>query len=139
MIGVYDDPKNLFVAKFLGTPSINLFDGRIQGGKLWIGEETVMDVDLSDRPVTVGVRPEGFILSDNGSLPCKLIRVEVMGRDVSIVSNHSASQSGQIRSIILSENKVNEDAETVRFDLKPGKVFLFDTETGDRIEVEAHA
>ena len=136
---VYDDPKNLFVAKFLGTPSINLFDGKIQGGKLWIGEETVMDVVLSDRPVTVGIRPEGFVLSAQGAMTCKLIRVEVMGRDVSIVSSHSACQAAQLRSIILSENKVDEDAETVRFDLKPGKVFLFDTETGDRIEVEAHA
>ena len=136
---VYDDPKNLFVAKFLGTPSINLFDGKIQSGKLMIGEEAVMDVTLSDRKVTVGIRPEGFVLSDGGAMSCKLLRVEVMGRDVSIVSSHPACQADQLRSIILSENKVDEEAETVRFDLKPGKVFLFDIESGDRIEVEAHA
>ena len=131
---VYDDPKNLFVAKFLGTPSINLFDGLVRDGKLWIGEEAVMDAGLSDRKVTVGIRPEGFVLSENGALTCRLSRVEVMGRDVSIVSSHPASQASQIRSIILSENRVDEDAETVRFDLKPGKVFLFDADTGERID-----
>ena len=36
---VYDDPANLFVAKFLGTPPINVFEGRIAGGKLFLGDD----------------------------------------------------------------------------------------------------
>ena len=36
---VYDDPKNLFVAKFLGTPPINVFNGRIENSSLWIGQD----------------------------------------------------------------------------------------------------
>ena len=35
---VYDDPDNLFVAKFLGTPPINVFNGSVKGGKVYIGE-----------------------------------------------------------------------------------------------------
>ena len=38
---VYDDPVNLFVAKFLGTPPINVFTGRVEGEKLMIGDEAV--------------------------------------------------------------------------------------------------
>lgn len=33
---VYDEPTNLFVAKFLGSPAINIFDGEIKGGKLYV-------------------------------------------------------------------------------------------------------
>ena len=36
---VYDDPANLFVANFLGTPPINVFSGRVEGGKLFIGDD----------------------------------------------------------------------------------------------------
>ena len=38
---VYDDPSNLFVAKFLGTPPINLFDGILSGGKLCLGPDEI--------------------------------------------------------------------------------------------------
>ena len=54
---VYDDPTNLFVAKFLGTPPINVFDGTVSSGKLYIGEEAVMEVNCPDGHVDVAIRP----------------------------------------------------------------------------------
>ena len=131
---VYDDPVDLFVAKFLGTPPINLFEGKIREGKLCIGEEAVLDVPgVSDREVTVGIRPEGFILDENGAFTCQLSRVEVMGRDVSVISTHEKCQGGTIRSIIQAENKVDLSKKQVRFSLKKAKVLLFQKETGERI------
>ena len=131
---IYDNPINLFVAKFLGTPPINVFNGKVEGGKLYIGDEAVLDVNgVEDKPVYVGVRPEGFILDDNGPLTCNLSGIEVMGRDVSIISNSSASANPFVRSIINSDNKVDATAVTVKYSLKPHKVFIFDAETEERI------
>ena len=130
---VYDDPANLFVAKFLGTPPINVFAGEVKGGKLYLGEDAVLDVPgVDDRKVTVGIRPEGFIPTEDGALVCNLSNVEVMGRDVSVVSTHPASLNPMIRSIVDADNKI-AGAATVRFALKPHKVFLFDAETEERI------
>ncbi len=134
---VYDDPVNLFVAKFLGTPPINVFNGEVKGEKLYIDNNAVLDVKgISDQPVTVGIRPEGFILDENGPMVCKLNNVEVMGRDVSIVSTSEASVNPVIRSIINSDNKVAVNNETIRFSLKPHKVFVFNRETENRIYFE---
>ena len=131
---VYDDPANLFVAKFLGTPPINVFEGKVAGGKLYLGEDAVLDVNgVEDQDVYVGIRPEGFILDANGPMHCQLSSVEVMGRDSSIVSAHSASVNPVVRSIIDSDNKVDPAAETVAYSLKPNKVFLFHKETEQRI------
>ena len=131
---VYDDPTNLFVAKFLGTPPINVFNGRVAGGKLYIGDEAVLDVKgVEDQDVTVGIRPEGFTLDDNGPMTCKLSSVEVMGRDVSIVSTSEASLNPVIRSIINADNKVDMSKETVSYSLKAHKVFIFNKETEERI------
>ena len=130
---VYDDPANLFVAKFLGTPPINVFGGEVKGGKLYVGDAAVLDVaGVEDQKVTVGVRPEGFVVDENGALTCKLNNVEIMGRDVSVVSTHEASQNPVIRSIVDADTKIAA-AETVRFSLKPHKVFLFNVETEERI------
>ena len=131
---VYDDPKNLFVAKFLGTPPINVFDGVVSGGKLWLGEDCVLDVPgVEDKAVHVGIRPEGFIPAEDGVLMCKLSNVEVMGRDVSIVSTHAASANPMVRSIVDADYKIGVGSESVMFALKPHKVFLFDKETEERI------
>ena len=133
---VYDDPTNLFVAKFLGTPPINVFEGAVMNEKLYIGQSAVLDVPgVSDMNVTVGIRPEGFVLDDNGPLECELSSIEVMGRDVSIVSKHEKSINSIIRSIIDSDNK-NISGNTVRYSLKPHKVFLFDAETEKRVRFE---
>ena len=135
---VYDEPVNLFVAKFLGTPPINVFQGRVTGGQLYIGQEAVLSLrDVPDQDVTIGIRPEGFIPQDDGPLTCNLTRVEVMGRDISIVSTHACSENVSIRSIINAETTVDPNAETVHFALKPRKLYLFHPQTGERIHFTA--
>ena len=134
---VYDNPVNLFVAKFLGTPPINVLEGRISAGKLYIGEDAVLSVPgLEDREVYVAIRPEGFIPDEKGALCCKLSSVEVMGRDVSIVSTNSFSCNPVIRSIINADYRIDATAEMVCYNLKPNKTFIFDKETEERIYFE---
>jgi multiple sugar transport system ATP-binding protein len=131
---VYDNPVNRFVAKFLGTPPINVFKASVKGGKLYINGEAVLDVPgVSDRDVFAAIRPEGFIPDDNGPMTCQLSSIEVMGRDVSIVSKNEAMLTPTIRSIVDADYKVSAAAENVKFTLKPHKVFIFDSETEERI------
>jgi len=131
---VYDDPKNLFVAKFLGTPPINVLEGKVQDGKLCIGDDAVLDVSgVADQDVWVGIRPEGFEPDEQGKLVCNLSNIEVMGRDVSIVSTHPASVNPVIRAIIDADNRIDTASGAVRFNLKKHKTFLFSKQTEERI------
>ncbi len=131
---VYDEPVNLFVAQFLGTPQINVFEGEIRNGKVWIGSEAVLDAEgKADRRIWVGIRPEGFIPDPEGPFTCRMDRVEVMGRDVSVVSTHEKMTGRCVRSIVSSENRFDPDQKEVRFRLKPHKVFLFDRESEERV------
>ena len=134
---VYDDPKNLFVAKFLGTPPINVFEGKVSGGKLILGDDEVLSVgDVADQDVWVGIRPEGFEPDPLGTMVCGLNNVEVMGRDVSVVATHGASVNPVVRAIVDADNKIDLTEKTIRFSLKTHKVFLFNKETEERIEFE---
>ncbi len=131
---VYDNPVNLFVAKFLGTPPINVFRGRVENQQLYLGSDAVLAVPgVADRDVIVAIRPEGFLPNPDGAMGCAFHGVEVMGRDISVVSTHESAETPLIRSIISSEHNVRTDQPIVRFDLKPGKVFLFDPQTEERI------
>ena len=131
---VYDNPANLFVAKFLGTPPINVFRGQVKDHTIYIGKDAILKAgNVPDQEVWVGVRPEGFTLNENGALHCNLSRIEVMGRDVSVVSTKEESENATIRSIISAENSVDTGSLVVSFDLKPNKVFLFHKDTQERI------
>ena len=137
---VYDSPANLFVAKFLGTPPVNVFQGQIKGGTLYLDIDPVLELSgASDGPVYAGVRPEGFLLRKDGALGCELSGVEVMGRDISVVASNKASMMPAIRAIIGAENlaEISADAVQVRFDSKPNKVFLSRPKTEERILFEA--
>ena len=162
---VYDDPANLFVAQFLGTPPINVFDARIESGRLFLGGAPVLNTDVkvghtaSERrdgiegesvrdihrevngvPVVAAIRPEGFEVDPEGPLSCTLKAVEVMGRDVSVVCEHEALTGAQaIRAIIDADEQPDVEMRRsgiVRFSLKPHKVLFFDAETGMRLRAD---
>ncbi len=132
---VYDAPANLFVAKFLGTPPINVFTGCIRDGQVVIGGDAILNAPgVPDQEVHVAIRPEGFQLDPNGPMHCTLRGVEVMGRDVSVLAGHPALDGVQIRAIIPSARTLDEDAETVRFSLAPEKVLIFRKDDQARID-----
>ena len=149
---VYDEPENLFVAKFLGTPPINVFLGRVEKEKLWIGSDCVLEVKgVADQEVYAAIRPEGFVLpeeeecdckkseqesvlgEDGGMLHCALQAVEVMGRDISVVATNLSSENTVIRAIISSETKVDTSKKEIGFELRKNKVFIFKKDTEERI------
>ena len=131
---VYDFPSNLFVAKFLGTPPINVFHGFVKDQTLFIGKNAVLATPgVSDQEVTAGIRPEGLIYRPDGPLSCHMNRIEVMGRDTSITASHPDCENPVIRAITNTDRLPDPGARTVSFSLKPGKVYLFQTETGERI------
>ena len=135
---VYDQPVNMFVAKFLGTPPINMFTGSVRGGRLFIGENDVLPaVGTPDGEYNIGIRPEGFIPEENGPLCCAFRRIEVMGRDTSVIFSHPAAEADTVRAIISSANKPDGASGKIRFALRPDKVFLFDKTDGKRIAFRA--
>lgn len=131
---IYDDPDNLFVANFLGTPPINVFEGKIEGGNLIIGEEVVQKgLKFEDQEVYVGIRPEGFVYNqEKGVLTLMKDHIEVMGRDKSIVATHQNSTKPTVRCIIDSQVQVS-DVYSLKFDIKPSKLFIFNKESEMRL------
>lgn len=131
---VYDNPKNLFVSKFLGTPPINVFKGKVENGKVFIGDACVATCDAADQKVYIGIRPEGFILDETGPFKLKVRNIEVMGRDSSIVGDCEDSETGTTKAIINDTRLIAEDVKEVSLSIKAHKIFLFNAETEERIE-----
>jgi len=134
---VYNSPNSLFVAKFLGTPPINVFNGTIRGGKAYIGEEAVLSnkklKEYKDgHKIYVAIRPEGFLAGNEVAAKDKVLtlnvnQIQTMGRDISLVCDSAAhTDENDIKVIIDSLIKV--DLGINKFGIKEKKTFVFDAE-----------
>lgn len=131
---VYDNPRNLFVAKFLGTPPINVFRGKVENGDIYVGDEKVGSVtkETKEGEVIVGIRPEGFEVCEDGALSIHVQSVEHIGRDISIVGVNANSEKEKFRFIIDADIKVEEGTD-IKANVKPHKLFIFNKITEERL------
>lgn len=133
---VYNNPVNLFVAKFLGTPPINIFQGYVKNKGLYIGEERILDTELSEQEVLIGIRPEGFEVNEKGTgdLTIYLEHIEYIGRDKSIVAKNENATTSTFRFIIDADIKNVDEGMTIKAKVKPHKCFVFDKTTEKRLQ-----
>ena len=130
---VYDNPKNLFVARFLGTPPVNVFNASVKDGRLYIGDEAVLETDAEDGEFYAGIRPEAFVPEEDGKLSLFVDAVEVMGREKSIVLSSKHAEGTKARAIVSDDLKSDISGKVTGFSLNGKKVFLFSKETEERI------
>lgn len=135
---VYKDPKNLFVAKFLGNPPINVFKGILDNGWLIIGNEKILYTrkKVPNGPVYVGIRPEGFLMADECPESKKVLtlncdQVITQGRDLSLVCSSPYAASEKLKIIIDSD--IDAKVGPIKFGVRPNKVYVFDGNTEERI------
>jgi multiple sugar transport system ATP-binding protein len=121
---MYNRPGNLFVAKFLGNPPINIVDGRVEQGKILIGDIAVGKTNAADGDYTVGIRPEDFRYDAEG-FDIHPEDVEHIGRDTLIRFDFGGKS---VRALVDSDSVIQNN--TLRLIVKPGKVHLFDKATG---------
>lgn len=137
---VYKDPQNLFVAKFLGTPPINVFQGTVSKNDLYIGQEKIFHSDkkLKDGPVYIAIRPEGFLMNDEIKEEDKVLTLEcnevlTMGRDLTLICS-SPYLTGENKLKIIIDSDIEAKVGPIKFGLRRNKVYLFDGNTQQRIE-----
>jgi multiple sugar transport system ATP-binding protein len=122
---MYNNPGNLFVAKFLGNPPINIIDGKIKNGKIMMGNDIVLgSTKVADGNYVIGLRPEDFKVDPNGFSVTDL-EVEHIGRDTMLRFNLSGIQ---IRALLDSDDVADEN--NIKLGVKKHKIQIFDKNTG---------
>ena len=128
---IYNNPKNLFVASFIGSPSMNFINGNLDGGK-FISEGLELSYSSEAKQnVILGIRPEDMKVVDNGDFhfEASLYSIELTG-DQTIVTLKVGSDLITLREDKDYENELNT---MVKIKLNPENIFLFDYNSGERI------
>jgi multiple sugar transport system ATP-binding protein len=138
-LNLYDRPVNLFVAGFIGSPQMNLMEGRAAGGKVQLGNYAVpvdpKAASIMDGNVTVGVRPENWrVVSENeGGLPVKVTVVEELGADNYVYGTSDVEGVPSTIIIRVTGRGRLHKGETLYVTTDPEHVHVFDTESGERL------
>jgi multiple sugar transport system ATP-binding protein len=140
---LYDNPANLFVAGFIGSPQMNLIEAKAVDGKAQIGQYSV-PVDPSSRhkidgAITVGVRPEAWRIvsgdagAEDGGLPVKVTVVEELGADSYVYG--TSDVEGTPNNVVIrvgARDKIRK-GDVLHVTTDPQNVHVFDTDTGERL------
>jgi ABC-type sugar transport system ATPase subunit len=111
---VYDEPANLFVARFIGTPPMNTFPGELVG-----------------RPgVVAGVRPEHLVIGDDGPIPATVDFVEHLGHEQLVMCRLA---DGEIIIVRRSSHTLAVQPLDAVHLAVIGDVYCFDASTGERV------
>ncbi|HCO56504.1 MAG TPA: glycerol-3-phosphate ABC transporter ATP-binding protein [Pelagibacterium sp.] len=130
---LFDDPDSRFVASFIGTPEINLFDGRVEGERIVLENGHLMEgrpgSALDGQAVTVGFRPQHLSIGQGG-LPAEVILVETTGEGEELTLR--LKDGVEIVADLSSRSGLSEKTSTT-VGLGDEKAFVFDRETGERL------
>jgi multiple sugar transport system ATP-binding protein len=134
---IYDDPANTFVAGFVGSPRMNLIEGRVNHDGVF--ESAGLRLSLNgnagqtpEGPLVLGFRGVDVVLGDEGSLSARIDVVEPLG-DVTHV--YAVLGEGQTEQVVLSlPNTLRpREGEVLKFDIPPRAIKRFEPETGRRL------
>ena len=134
---LYLEPNNLFVAKFIGNPIINISEVDVKDGVITHPAFTLQASELVESRFRkglenghyyLGLRPEDLVPSENGLFTVTVTAVELIGRERIL---HFTLGEQDIKSIVSVEHKI-EEGDTLSFDLLRHKLFLFD-QNGERV------
>jgi multiple sugar transport system ATP-binding protein len=133
---IYDEPVNMFVADFIGAPTINFLHGQVDrdaGSELHVGNEkiplAVASKVIPSQDITLGIRPLDIKVDSEGNYKGAVEFVENTGAETHI---HVKFANQTIR--LVSPTRLHcKRGEAIPFHIDPAKVHLFDRKTENRI------
>ena len=128
---IYSKPNTKFVAEFIGSPQMNIFNCNVDNGIAKIDNNSInLDKSINLDDASIGIRPDDIQISDSGSISCKANLVEYLGSDMIIYS----SLGDQEFSCKLSSKIDVKAGDEFKFDIQPSLVHVFDNSSGKRID-----
>ena len=129
---IYDDPANLFVARFIGAPAMNIVEGAVEDGRFTVPDGAVPLAGVAPSgALYLGFRPEDAVLApvDEAMLRARIYSTEMTGNETIVTCDLNGEH------VVVRADKDYEGTldAPVGIDLDPAKARLFDRDSGKRV------
>ncbi len=146
-LNLYNDPKNKFVAAFIGSPSMNFFTGRLRRQDALFFESDEMQIELSEKisnklqnykheDIILGVRPEDIVDARNSNIRNPSTEQKITVDVVEPVGNEIFIYFGKVEQsycMRIPSDRLYNVGEDVAVILNMDKIYFFDIETEERV------
>jgi len=129
---VYETPKTLFAAQFIGSPAMNIFDATLVGRTLSIAGANITCDHPDIGSVHAGIRPEHMVLDPNGPIETVIQMSEPLGANT-LLHGHLAQCKSPITISLPGVHKIASKSEKMQFSIDPKHIHLFDPKNGQRV------
>ena len=129
---VYETPKTLFAAQFIGSPAMNVFDARIDGGKVRFQDAVIGKTKAGDGDVKLGIRPEHLVPDNKGSIEVSLQIAEPLGANT-LLHGRIAGGNKAITASLPGVHQIDPGRDNRHFLVQPDHIHLFDPASGMRL------
>ena len=138
---IYEQPRNLFVADFIGSPGMNFINGRIESdngqARLNYGDDYQIPLDaaidsdtLTGMQVTLGIRPEHLEICPSGEgFSARVSSIETTGYENYLY----CSMAGHRICVLQLDDNPHAIGDHIQLRAKPGRQHLFDLKSGERL------
>lgn len=128
---VYETPRTLFAAQFIGSPSMNICAATVEGGHIKFDGQTVAQADTKDGPALLGVRPEHLELDENGPIAINVLMTEPLGANT-LLHGKLVATGEAVTASLPGVHLHDAESKALTFRIQDGKAHLFDEDTGLR-------
>ncbi|MBR9891890.1 sn-glycerol-3-phosphate ABC transporter ATP-binding protein UgpC [bacterium] len=142
---LYEQPANLFVAGFIGSPEMNVIEGHVDGGAfrtggqvIPLGEALTSRLSASPERAALGIRPQHLTLATgiNGALSAQLRGVEFMGHEVYL---HALLDGREVTTVASAAEfeRMDRALDTIRLLPEAANMHIFDRDSGRNVSLRA--
>ncbi|MDJ0822893.1 MAG: sn-glycerol-3-phosphate ABC transporter ATP-binding protein UgpC [Paracoccaceae bacterium] len=129
---VYETPRTLFAAQFIGSPAMNVVDATVEGGQIHLAGAAVAPLDVPDGPIKLGVRPEHLHEAEDGPIRVYVQLSEPLGANTLL--HGKLVETGEECTVSLQGVHIPPGGQhEMRFAIEPGTAHAFDPATGRRL------
>lgn len=131
-LDVYETPRTLFAAQFIGSPAMNVFDAQITGGQVQLDGAPIGPAPGPDGPVKLGIRPEHLVPDEAGPLAATIAMAEPLGANT-LLHGKLTTGGHAITASLAGVHPVEGGHRALQFSVDPANIHLFDNGTGQRL------
>lgn len=131
---VYQTPRTLFAAQFIGSPAMNVVEGKVQAGQITLKNGSVLPSNSKlSGDVMVGIRPEHVVVDATGPLELTIKSAEPLGANT-LLHGYLAGHSDIFTASLPGVHQMSDAKNVIKLNIAADDIHIFDQESGLRLD-----
>lgn len=133
-LDVYQEPRTLFAAQFIGSPAMNVVEGKLKAGTITLNNGARLQTNSKlSGDVMVGIRPEHVAVDPSGPLQLTIKSAEPLGANT-LLHGQLDGHSEIFTASLAGVHQLSDTSNVIKLSISADDIHIFDKESGHRLD-----